>query len=160
MAKDWFKTQNNTNTNENTMNNDPIVDVNDVSHISAGTIIKGEVSSLSDIRVDGIVEGKIYSKGKIVVGEAASVTGALVCSNVDFWGKMEGDVYVKDTMSLKGAASVNGNINVRKFQVEMGAQINGTCHMISEADFDKFVADVVTTPVPGEKPAPKATAKA
>ena len=159
MAKDWFKNQINTK-EDNIMNNDPIVDVNDVSHISAGTIVKGEISSLNDIRVDGTVEGKIYSKGKIVVGEAASITGALVCSNVDFWGKMEGDVYVKDTMSLKGAASVNGNINVRKFQVEMGAQINGTCHMISEADFEKFVSDVVTTPVPGEKPAPKAAVKA
>lgn len=130
-------------------NNEAFVDVNDVSHISAGTIVKGEVSSLNDIRVDGSVEGKIYSKGKIVVGEGASITGALLCSNVDFWGKMEGDVYVKDTMAIKGNAVVNGNINVSKFQVEMGAQINGTCHMITDADFDKFVKDVVTTPVPG-----------
>ena len=84
------------------------------------------------------------------------MTGSLLCTNVDFWGKMEGDIYVKDTMTLKGAAAVNGNINVRKFQVEMGAQINGTCHMISEADYDKFVSDVVTTPVPGTPKAPKA----
>lgn len=135
---------------------EPIVDVNDVSHISAGTVVKGEISSLNDIRIDGTVEGKIYSKGKIVVGENSVVTGSLLCTNVDFWGKMEGDIYVKDTMTLKGAAAVNGNINVRKFQVEMGAQINGTCHMISEADYDKFVSDVVTTPVPGTPKAPKA----
>ncbi len=155
MAKDWFKTTIN-NQNDNDMSNridEPIVDVNDVSHISAGTIIKGEISSLNDIRVDGSVEGKIYSKGKIVVGESASVTGSLLCTNLDLWGKMEGDVYVKDTMSLKGAASVNGNTNVRKFQVEMGVQVNGTFHMISEADYDKFVSDVVTTGVPGSKPA-------
>lgn len=152
MAKDWFKTQNKIN-DMNT--NEAIVDVNDVSHISAGTVVKGEISSLNDIRVDGSVEGKIYSKGKIVVGEAAKITGALLCCNVDFWGKMEGDVYVKDTMSIKGNASVNGNINVKKFQVEMGAQINGTCHMISEGDFDKFVSDVVTTPIPGASKTPK-----
>lgn len=141
------------------MNNkeiEPIVDVNDVSHISAGTVIKGEISSLNDIRIDGTVEGKIYSKGKIVVGESSVVTGSLLCTNVDLWGKMEGDIYVKDTMTLNGAASVNGNINVRKFQVEMGAQINGTCHMISEADYEKFVADVVKTPAPGSAKAQKA----
>ena len=155
MAKDWYKTQNESNMN----NNEMTVDVNDVSHISAGTVVKGEISSLSDIRVDGSVEGKLYSKGKIVVGEAARITGALLCSNVDFWGRMEGDVYVKDTMSIKGNAVVNGNINVKKFQVEMGAQINGSCHMISEGDFDKFVADVVTTPIPGTPKAPKAPAE-
>ena len=134
---------------------EPIVDVNDVSHISAGTTVKGEISSLNDIRIDGAVEGKIYSKGKIVVGENSVVTGSLLCANVDLWGKMEGDIYVKDTMTLNGAASVNGNINVRKFQVEMGAQINGTCHMISEADYEKFVSEVVGTPLPGSAKAPK-----
>ena len=53
---------------------EPVVDVNDVSHISSGTIIKGEVSSLTDIRIDGHVEGEVYSKGKIVVGDQAGET--------------------------------------------------------------------------------------
>ena len=95
--------------NINNKEMEPIVDVNDVSHISAGTVVKGEVSSLNDIRIDGTVEGKIYSKGKIVVGENSVVTGSLLCTNVDFWGKMEGDIYVKDTMTLKGAASMYAN---------------------------------------------------
>ena len=155
MVKDLFSKFQSTD-NMNTKEMEPIVDVNDVSHISAGTVIKGEISSLNDIRIDGTVEGKIYSKGKIVVGENSVVTGSLLCTNVDFWGRMEGDIYVKDTMTLKGAAVVNGNINVRKFQVEMGAQINGSCHMISEADYEKFVADVVNTQAPGSAKAPKA----
>ena len=155
MVKDLFNRLQSTDNMSNNKEMEPIVDVNDVSHISAGTVIKGEISSLNDIRIDGTVEGKIYSKGKIVVGENSVVTGSLLCTNVDFWGKMEGDIYVKDTMTLKGAASVNGNINVRKFQVEMGAQINGPCHMISEADYDKFVADVVSTPAPGAAKASK-----
>ena len=126
----------------------PVVDANDVSHISAGTVIKGEMSSLADIRVDGAIQGKVYSRGRVVVGEDASVTGTLACDNVDFWGKIEGDIYVKDTFSLKGTATVNGNIHVRRLQVDMGAQINGTCHMITEDDYDTFIKDVITTAVP------------
>ena len=124
------------------------VDANNVSHISSGTAIKGEISSVADIRVDGNVQGKVYSKGRVVVGEEASLTGTLACENVDFWGKIEGDVYGKDTFSLKSTAAVNGNIHVRRIQVEMGAQINGTCNMISEEDYDTFVKDVITTEVP------------
>ena len=124
------------------------VDANNVSHISAGTAIKGEISSVADIRVDGKVEGKVFSKGRIVVGEDASVTGTLACDNVDFWGKIEGDIYVKDTFSLKSTAAVNGNIHVRRIQVEMGAQINGTCNMISEEDYETFIKDVITTEAP------------
>lgn len=126
----------------------PAVDVNDVSHISAGTIVNGEVSSLTDIRIDGKVEGKIFSKGKVVVGESASVSGTLACSNVDFWGKMDGDIFVKDVFSLKSTAVLNGNVHVRKLQVEMGAQLNGTCAMITEEDYDRFVKDVISLEVP------------
>lgn len=127
-----------------------MVDANNVSHISSGTVVKGEISSVADIRVDGAVQGKVYSKGRVVVGEDASLTGTLACDNVDFWGKIEGDIYVKDTFSLKSTAAVNGNIHVRRIQVEMGAQINGTCNMITEDDYDTFVKDVITTEVPSE----------
>lgn len=119
-----------------------VVNVNDVSRISAGTSIKGEISSDNDIRVDGNVEGKIFSKGKVVVGESASLKGELLCDVVDLWGKMDGDIYVNDVLSVKNSAVVNGNIYVRKFQVEMGAQINGSCHMIGEDEYGKYVESV------------------
>ena len=43
---------------------------------------------------------------------------------------------------------MNGNIHVRRIQVEMGAQINGTCNMISEDDYETFIKDVITTEAP------------
>lgn len=138
---------------------EPILNVNDVSRISAGTVIKGEISSDSDIRVDGCVDGKMFSKGKIVVGETAVLKGDMLCSVVDLWGKMDGDIYVKDVLSVKNTAVINGNIYVRKFQVEMGAQINGSCHMIGEAEYDKYVNSVVSTKPESGKPAEKAKAE-
>ena len=51
---------------------------------------------------------------------------------------MDGDIYIKDTLSLKSTSVVNGNIRVHKLQVEMGAQINGTCKMISEQEYDQL----------------------
>ena len=55
---------------------------------------------------------------------------------------MEGDIYVKDTLCIKSTATVNGNIHVHKLQVEMGAQINGTCKMISEQEYDDLASKV------------------
>ena len=130
---------------------EPELSVNDISRISVGTSIKGEISSDNDIRVDGKVDGKIYSKGKIVVGPQAVILGGLACNNVDFLGTMKGEVYVKDLLTLKSNAVVEGNVNVNKLQVEMGAQVNGSCHMITPEEYDKLVGSFVTTPVP-EKP--------
>lgn len=118
---------------------EPNVNVNEVSRISTGTIFKGEISSSNDIRIDGTFEGKIYSKGRVVVGEKALIKGDIVCANVDFWGRMEGNFFVKDTLSLKSTSKVNGDLHVRRLQVELDARFDGSCQMITEADFDKLV---------------------
>lgn len=123
-----------------------IIDVNSVSRISEGTSVTGEIKSSNDIRVDGQVKGKMYSEGRIVVGEHASIEGTLLCSNLDLWGKINGDVYVKELLSLKGTSSVTGNLQVRKLQVEIGAELNGTCKMISEEDFDACLGNLVSKP--------------
>lgn len=116
---------------------EPVVNVNEVSRIAAGVVIKGEITSPSDIRIDGTVEGSVRSEGKIVVGEAAEIKGTIYCNMLDFWGKIEGDLYVRDTLSLKGTSSVKGNLHIRRFQVEMGAAFDGNCSMITEEEFDQ-----------------------
>ena len=128
---------------------EPVVNANAISRISAGTIIKGEILSPCDIRIDGTFEGKIQSKGRVVVGESAHIKGDIVCDSIDLWGKVEGNVFVKDTLNLKEGCSVTGNLNVRKLSVELGATFNGNCKMISESDFD----GVAGTKAPAQQPA-------
>ena len=114
------------------------VNVNEVSRISAGTVFKGDLTSPGDIRIDGEFEGKIFSKGRVVVGEKAKVTGDIVCVNVDFHGTMTGNFFVKETLTLKQGCKVDGNLSVKRLQVELDAAFNGTCHMIDDAQFDKL----------------------
>jgi cytoskeletal protein CcmA (bactofilin family) len=117
---------------------EPTVNVNSISRISAGTEIKGEILSPNDIRIDGTFEGKVTSKGRVVLCETAVVKGDIVCANIDLWGKVEGNVYVKDTLSLKEGCKMDGNLHVRRLSVELGATFNGTCRTITEAEFDKL----------------------
>lgn len=115
-----------------------VLNVNSISRISAGTIIKGEIMSPNDIRIDGTFEGRIQAKGRVVIGETAMIKGDIVCDNVDLWGKVDGNVFVKDTLALKEGCAVNGNLHVRKLSVELGSTFNGNCKMISEAEFDRL----------------------
>ena len=117
---------------------EPTVNVNSISRISAGTVIKGEILSPTDIRIDGSFEGKVHSKGRVVLGESAVVKGDIICNNIDLWGKVEGNVYVKDTLSLKAGCSMDGNLHTRRLSVELGATFNGSCKTITEAEFDKL----------------------
>ena len=117
---------------------EPVVNVNSISRISAGTVIKGEILSPNDIRIDGTFEGRVQSKGRVVVGESAVIKGDIVCENVDLWGKVEGNLFVKDTLSLKEGCVVAGNLHIRRLAVELGATFNGNCKTITEAEFNKL----------------------
>ena len=112
------------------------VNVNSVSRISAGTVIKGEIQSPYDLRIDGTFEGKVQTKGRVVIGESAIIKGDIICENVDLWGRVEGDLYVKDTLALKEGCKMKGNINVSRLSVELGATFNGTCRTITEEEFN------------------------
>ena len=127
------------------------VNANSVSRISAGTVIKGEIQSPYDIRIDGTFEGKILTKGRVVIGESAVIKGDIICENIDLWGKMEGNVFVKDTLALMEGCKVDGNLNIRRLSVELGSTFNGNCRMITEAEFDKVAG--VAVPKAPEQPA-------
>ena len=116
---------------------EPNLNVNSISRISAGTVIKGEIISPSDIRIDGTFEGKVQTKGRVVVGETAVVKGDIICENIDLWGKVNGNVYVKDTLALMEGCQVDGNLNVKRLSVELGATFNGNCRMITDGEFNK-----------------------
>jgi len=125
--------------------------VNESSRIAAGTVIKGEITSPTDLRIDGTFQGKIVSKGKVTVGDKAVIQGDIICQNVDFAGTMKGNFYVKDTLSLRSAGKVDGDLNTRRLQMELDATFNGNCRMITEADFAKLTEPL--TGVPAQRPA-------
>lgn len=114
------------------------VNVNEVSRISSGTVIKGEINSPNDIRIDGSFEGKIISKGRVVVGDKAVISGDIICENLDFWGRMTGSIYVKDTLTLKEGCTVASDIHVRRLVVELGAHFDGNCKMLADGEFEKL----------------------
>lgn len=125
-----------------------VVVANEISRIAEGVSLKGDLSSRNDVRLDGCIEGVVYSQGRVVVGENAVIKGSVICSNIDLWGQVEGDLYASEVLVLKSSAKVNGGIHMNKIQVEMGARIDGTCEMIEKEGFDKYVSSIVKTPIP------------
>ena len=118
--------------------------VNLVSRISAGTYVKGEIISPNDLRIDGKFEGSIFSEGKVVIGESAEVNARIVCVNADVWGKTKGSFTVKDILAIKSDCTVEGELQVRRLIVELGAAFNGTCKMISEQEYEKAASEMRT----------------
>lgn len=102
---------------------------NGTTLISSGTTIKGDLSSNSDLRIDGTVIGNINSNAKIVIGNSGVVEGDINGNNADIVGKTSGTIKVKELLQLRGECVVNGNIYAGRLQVEPTATFNGQCHM-------------------------------
>jgi cytoskeletal protein CcmA (bactofilin family) len=96
--------------------------------ISAGTTLKGDIQSNSDIRIDGTIIGNIRSNSKIIIGSSGVVEGDIEVNQADITGKVNGNIKVKDLLQLKGECNITGNLQAGKLQIEPTATFNGECH--------------------------------
>jgi cytoskeletal protein CcmA (bactofilin family) len=99
------------------------------NRIVEGTIIKGDIISQADFRLDGELKGNFQSKGKIVIGPAGSVTGDIICKNADIEGKFNGKIQVAEILNVKHKASIHGEVICGKLSVEPGADFSASCMM-------------------------------
>lgn len=103
-----------------------------INLIGSGTVIKGDVRSNGDIRIDGTVIGSIQSKGKVVIGPTGNIEGEIDCVNGDSSGIIKAKVTVKELLSLKASSKLTGDIITNKLAIEPGAVFSGTCSMGNE----------------------------
>lgn len=105
------------------------------NRIVEGTVIKGDIVSKADFRLDGELIGNFQSTGKLVIGPAGSVIGDINCKNADIEGKFEGIIQVTEILNVKSKASISGEVTVGKLSVEPGAAFSASCIMkINEAN--------------------------
>lgn len=99
------------------------------NRLVANTKIKGDITADADFRIDGILEGSIKTKGKVVIGKTGFINGKVYCENADIEGKFNGELNVSNILTLKSTAEIQGNVIVGKLSVEPGANFNATCDM-------------------------------
>ncbi|MDI9308748.1 MAG: polymer-forming cytoskeletal protein [Limnohabitans sp.] len=99
------------------------------NRIVEGTIIKGDIESIADFRLDGQLIGNFNSKGKLVIGPAGSVIGDLMVQNIDVEGRVEGKINVDEILNVKATATIKGEVICGKLAVEPGAKFMATCEM-------------------------------
>lgn len=102
------------------------------SVLSISAAVKGEISIEDDLRIDGILEGDIYSKGKVVIGSEGCVKGKITGKSVEVIGKILGDVTVSDIVILRASCYYEGQITARNIEIESGACFFGNCRMENE----------------------------
>ncbi|HWJ93068.1 MAG TPA: polymer-forming cytoskeletal protein [Flavisolibacter sp.] len=101
--------------------------------ISEGTVLKGNVNSNHDLRIDGTIHGNVTSSSKIVIGPSGFVNGNIEGANADITGRVAGNIQVKELLQLREEGTIEGNIFAAKLQIDPTASFNGKCQMGAQA---------------------------
>src|SRR5215471_6679455 len=127
------------------MSNEKTNGGNGTTLIGAGTIVKGDISSNSDLRIDGSIIGNVSSTAKIVVGASGNIEGDISGNQADIVGKVSGNIKTKDLLQLRGDCVVNGNVHAGKLQIEPTAVFNGQCQMGKVDDGKVNIVEMTTS---------------
>lgn len=116
------------------------------SIISADLRINGDLVCSGDVQVDGWVEGDIQSRN-IVIGEGATVHGALSAESVRICGMVKGAIKA-DQVVLEKTAKVTGDVLHKTLAIAEGAQLEGMCKRLDASAVTQAVAPASTTFAP------------
>ena len=97
--------------------------------IAKNTSFIGDIVSEGDFRIDGNLEGNLKTDGKVIIGSAGTIKGKVESNHADIEGEFSGDLLVNETLTVRGTASIFGDVVVGKLSVEPGASFNATCSM-------------------------------
>ena len=118
---------------------------NGTTIINAGTVLKGDIKSNNDIRIDGTIIGNIFCQSKIVIGVNGDVQGDIEGNQADVVGKVTGNIKTKDLLQLRGECQINGDVQAGKLQIEPTATFNGQCNMSGSAQKENTASRNITT---------------
>ena len=97
--------------------------------VAKNTSITGDIISEGNFRIDGTLEGTLKTNGRVIIGVDGMINGKVESDNADIEGKFSGELIVHETLSIKGTASISGDVIVGKLSVEPGATFNASCAM-------------------------------
>lgn len=112
---------------------------NALNSLVQGTKVEGEIESENDIRIDGVVKGKLKCNAKIIIGPSGYVEGEVTCKNAIIEGRLEGTMHVEELLNVRETAEVNGDIFTNKLIVQSGAIFNVGCQMGGQSSSNKTV---------------------
>jgi cytoskeletal protein CcmA (bactofilin family) len=97
--------------------------------LGEGTSFKGTLTFEGTVRIDGRLEGEIFTKDTLVVGEGALVTASIHAGVVVISGTVRGNITAERKVDIHASGRLYGNISTPSLVIEEGVVFEGNCTM-------------------------------
>ena len=88
-----------------------------------------------NLRINGMFEGKLDTKGMLTIGQNAEVKADINGEDITIAGKVTGTIIATKRVSLIAPAKVDGDIITSILSVSEGAILNGRCQMPAASEW-------------------------
>jgi cytoskeletal protein CcmA (bactofilin family) len=98
---------------------------------------EGELISHGTIRIDGNFNGKVESKGTLIVGEEGFIDADIHVSYIIIRGEVHGNIVSDQRVDIHNPGKVFGNIQAPAIMIDKGVILEGKTRMYQVKDSDE-----------------------
>jgi len=102
--------------------------------VGNGTVFEGSLTSKESISVEGIVKGKVFCEGSVIIGEKGRVDADVIADTVLLGGEVNGNIVAKTKLEITTNGILRGDIKTGSLIIAEGVHFEGKCQMIRDAD--------------------------
>ena len=100
-----------------------------IAFVGEEVTFKGTIRYQGTVRVDGRLEGEIYTDGNLIIGQKAVITARIEAGTVTCQGRINGEIEAKNRVKLLSPAVFEGSIATPLLSMDDGVLFNGSCNM-------------------------------
>ena len=100
-----------------------------IAFVGEEVTFKGTIRYQGTVRVDGRLEGEIYTDGNLIIGQKAVITAKIEAGTVTCQGRITGEILAKNRVKLLSPAVFDGSITTPLLSMDEGVMFNGSCNM-------------------------------
>ena len=100
-----------------------------IAFVGEEVTFKGTIRYQGTVRVDGRLEGEIFTDGNLIIGQKAVITAKIEAGTVTCQGRISGEIVAKKLVKLLSPAIFDGMITTPLFAMDEGVMFNGSCNM-------------------------------
>jgi cytoskeletal protein CcmA (bactofilin family) len=100
-----------------------------MTFISKGSEVTGDIHAAGNLRVDGIVRGKVHADGDLEVSAGGLVEGESVrARNIVIHGQVKATLTAEGHLRIHSQGEVQGDVTAQALDIESGARFVGYSH--------------------------------
>lgn len=97
-------------------------DTRGVLIIGADAVLNGEIKDAQRVEVLGVVEGGVAA-GEVVVHQGGRMSGKVTSESADIRGQLQGDVRIRNLISIRSTGDVMGTVKYGRLAMEEGGEL-------------------------------------